>query len=298
MTGLHRVRVANRGGRATLVDDTHALDVATASSDRFGPEVLGLYEDWDAFLAWAQHQDPATGEAYSPDQLGAAVPRPRQVFGIGLNYARHAGESGFAVPTDPVVFTKFASSLTGPDSEVVLSGPRVDWEAELVVVVGNGGRDIPESSGWDAIAGLTIGQDLSDRTVQFWGNPPQFSLGKSLEGFAPLGPWVVPVGSLAVGLDRDDLGVECSLTSPDGSSRTLQAGRTRDLIFSIPRLVARLSAVIELYPGDIIFTGTPEGVGIGRDPQEFLSPGDVLVTEIEGLGSMRQRFVGKPRDVG
>jgi 2-keto-4-pentenoate hydratase/2-oxohepta-3-ene-1,7-dioic acid hydratase in catechol pathway len=285
------MRIGNLDGRLVLIDERRALDVETASDARFSSDPQAVYSRWDEFTEWASTQDAATGAVYEARDLAAAVPRPSQVFAIGLNYANHAGESGFAVPADPVVFTKYVSSLTGADVDVALTGDRVDWEAELVAVIGRGGRDIPESQAWLHVAGLTVGQDLSDRTIQFWGDPPQFSLGKSGAGFAPLGPWVVTVDEVAAEHDENALGIRCVLIDEDGTERVLQNGNTRDLIFTIPELVARLSAVVELLPGDIIFTGTPEGVGVGRDPQEFLRAGQMLRTEIEGVGIIRQRFV-------
>lgn len=286
------MRIGNLNGRLVVIHDDLALDVETTSEGRFSADPQGVYARWDEFQEWAADQDVAgSGSKFEPGNLGPAVPRPPQVFAIGLNYASHAGESGFAVPDDPVVFTKFVSSLTGADVEVVLTGDRVDWEAELVAVVGTGGRDIAEAEGWSHIAGLTVGQDLSDRTIQFWGHPPQFSLGKSPAGFAPIGPWLVSVDEVAAEHDVNALGIRCVLREEDGTERVLQDGNSRDLIFTVPNLVARLSAVVELLPGDIIFTGTPEGVGIGRDPQEFLRPGQVLRTEIEGIGGIQQRFV-------
>jgi 2-keto-4-pentenoate hydratase/2-oxohepta-3-ene-1,7-dioic acid hydratase in catechol pathway len=286
------LRVGSIGGRLSVLAGDHFLDVATASDGRFGPDPISAYQQWDAFLSWADdvvipREDSAR---FRPEELDAPVDRPSQVFAIGLNYAEHAAESRMALPEHPVVFTKFASSLTGADVEVKLTGDRVDWEAELVVVIGAGGRGIPREEAWERVAGLAVGQDLSDRAVQTRGNPAQFSLGKSFQGFAPVGP-VLPVGSLPQGSDRDALRITCVLTDVDGSTRTLQDGTTADMVFSIPELVQRLSDVVELRPGDLIFTGTPSGVGIGRDPQEFLAPGQVLTTEIEGLGRIRQRMM-------
>jgi 2,4-diketo-3-deoxy-L-fuconate hydrolase len=288
------MRVANLHGRLVLVDGASALDVERASDGVFSSDPQAAYARWDELTAWAAGQDASAGEPFDSAPLASPVPRPAQIFAIGLNYASHAGESGFEVPADPVVFPKFVSSLTGPDADVVLAGDRIDWEAELVAVVGAGGRDIPESRAWSHLAGLTVGQDLSDRTVQFWGHPPQFGLGKSRAGFTPVGPAVVSVDELAAGHDIEALNVRCTLVEPDGTRRVLQDGNTRDLIFSVPSLVARLSSVVELLPGDLIFTGTPEGVGIGRTPPEFLRPGQSLLTEIDGIGTIRQRFSAQP----
>jgi 2,4-diketo-3-deoxy-L-fuconate hydrolase len=288
----HPVRIANLAGRLVLLTSAGAVDVERASGGTFSASPQAVYERWDAFRDWVASVDLAAAEPvpFAAADLGPAVPRPPQVFAIGVNYADHAAESGIALPENPMVFTKFVSSFAGADVEVELTGDTVDWEVELVAVIGRGGRDIAESDAWDHLAGLTIGQDISDRTVQFWGNPAQFSLGKSLRGFAPIGPAVVTLDDLG-GADRSDLAIGCSVTHADGTSETLQAGRTRHLIFTVPVLVARLSALVELLPGDVIFTGTPDGVGLGRTPRVYLKQGDVVTSEIEGLGSIRQTFV-------
>ena len=175
------------------------------------------------------------------------------------------------------MFAKFQSSLTGPDSIVTLPSDGVDWEVELVVVIGREAREVPVEKGWDYVAGLTVGQDLSWREVQTRGPAPQFSIGKSYPGFSPIGPVVVTPDEFA---DKDDLAIGCSL---DGE--VLQEGRTSDLIFSVPDLVSRLSSSLTLYPGDLIFTGTPKGVGMGRDPKRYLVPGS-LVSTVEGIGDL------------
>jgi 2-keto-4-pentenoate hydratase/2-oxohepta-3-ene-1,7-dioic acid hydratase in catechol pathway len=288
------MRIANLAGRAHLVAGDLALDIAEASGGRFGPSPESVYEAWSEFREWADDvsviEHPAA-RPFAVVDLDAVVTRPRQIFAIGLNYADHAAEANLAVPENPIVFTKFASSLTGADAEIALPADTVDWEAELVAVVGTGGRDISEADAWSRLAGLAVGQDLSERTIQWWGPPAQFSLGKSLAGFAPVGPWIVTVDEISKGHNRDDLGVICTVTEPDGSVRVLQSGRTRNLIFSVPRLIARLSALVELLPGDLIFTGTPAGVGMGLDPAVYLKEGQTLTTEIEGIGRITQRFV-------
>ena len=292
------MRIANLSGRLVLLSGDRALDVEQASDGRFSSDPQSVYERWSEFARWATNQDAANGAQYETHALGPAVPRPPQVFAIGLNYASHAGESGLSIPENPMVFTKFVSSFTGADVEVELTGDTVDWEVELVAVIGEGGRGITEQDAWDHVAGLTIGQDISDRTVQFWGEPAQFSIGKSLKGFAPIGPAVVTLDELATIADRSDLSIGCTLTRADGSTEVLQNGRTRDMIFSVPSLIARLSALVELLPGDVIFTGTPEGVGLGRTPRVYLESGHSVTSEIEGLGSIRQRFVAPSAEQG
>jgi 2-keto-4-pentenoate hydratase/2-oxohepta-3-ene-1,7-dioic acid hydratase in catechol pathway len=283
------MRLANVDGRAVLLTaDGTGIDVEEASEGKFGPDPRSVYENWDGFRAWADQAPTGPEIAFTRSRLGPPSPAPRQIVAIGLNYHAHAAESGFASPDRlPPTFTKFRSALTGPDAEVVVpAGGDVDWEVELVVVIGRTATGVSEDEAWSHVAGVTIGQDLSERVSQLAGPAPQFSLGKSFPNFAPTGPWLVTPDALP---DRDDLGLGCAV---DGE--TVQDGRTRDLIFPVARLVAELSRTITLYPGDIIFTGTPAGVGLGRTPQRFLRPGEELVSWVEGIGEMRQRFVADP----
>ena len=288
------MRIANIRDRACLVEGSVAVDVETAGGGRFGADIAELYARWDEFSAWAAGRavadDPAATE-FDERDLGAPSPGARQVFGIGLNYADHAAEAGLPIPEQPVVFTKFASSVTGPVTDVALPGATVDWEAELVVVVGRGGRHIAVADARAHIAGFTVGQDISERTVQWQGQPAQFSIGKSFAGFAPTGPVLVTLDEFA---DADRLRISGTLTDPSGASTVVQDGSTDQLIFSVPEIISRLSEVVELLPGDLIFTGTPPGVGAGMTPPRFLVDGEVLVTEIEGIGRLTQRMVAAP----
>ncbi|GAA2636369.1 fumarylacetoacetate hydrolase family protein [Actinomadura fulvescens] len=279
------MRIANLAGRAVLVDGGLAVDVETASGGRFGSDPQAVYREWEAFREWATAADLPAGTAFEVAALGAPVPAPRQVFAIGLNYRDHAAESGFEVPEGlPPVFTKFVTSITGPVTEVTLPpGGHTDWEVELVAVIGKAARNVAEEDAWGHVAGLTVGQDISERVSQLAGPVPQFSLGKSFPGFAPTGPWVVTPDEFA---DPADLELKSAINGEE-----VQKGRTRDLIFSVPALVARLSAVLPLLPGDLVFTGTPAGVGLGRTPQRWLTAGDELVSQIEGIGELRQRFI-------
>jgi 2-keto-4-pentenoate hydratase/2-oxohepta-3-ene-1,7-dioic acid hydratase in catechol pathway len=273
------VKIANVDGRAALIIDDSVADIAVASDGRFGPDPMDVFLKWDDFAEWAASISAGT-EALDANRLRCPVPAPRQVFAIGLNYRSHAEESGMAVPDVPATFTKFPASLAGPYDDIELVGGAVDWEVELVVVIGRHADRVDENRAWDHIAGVTIGQDISDRVLQFAAGA-QFSLGKSRRGFGPMGPWVVTPDELS---DRDDLRLSCSV---DGE--TVQDARTSDLIFNVPRLVAELSAVLSLWPGDVIFTGTPAGVGATRHPARFLQPGQVLESSIEGIGKIRNR---------
>jgi len=289
------MRIANLANRAVLITDgasgTTAVDVAEASGGRFGPAPRAVFEEWDAFTAWAVDADLSACRTFDPADLGAPVPDPRQVFAIGLNYRDHADEANLDHPEHLVVFTKFASALAGPNVTVELPSDKVDYETELVVVIG---REIhradPDAAG-QAIAGYAVGQDYSERTVQLRGPAPQFSLGKSYPNFAPFGPAVVTEDEL---LDPGKLRITAVLAGPsagDEPSTTLQDGTTADLLFPVERIVSDLSQVVTLYPGDVIFTGTPAGVGAPRGL--FLKPGDVLTSTIEDVGSMTNRFVSR-----
>jgi 2-keto-4-pentenoate hydratase/2-oxohepta-3-ene-1,7-dioic acid hydratase in catechol pathway len=276
------VKIANVDGRAALVfGESTIADVFDASGGRFGPSVREVYDAWDAFRAFAETVE--FGESpLDHTCVRCAVPEPRQVFGIGINYRAHAEETGASLPPVPATFTKFPASLNGPYDRVVVEGDTVDWEVELVVVIGRRADRVDESRGWDHVAGLAVGQDISDRTLQY-GAGGQFSLGKSHRGFGPIGPWVVTVDEFD---DPDDLALGCSV---DGE--VMQDARTSDLIFGVPRLIAELSAVVSLLPGDVIFTGTPSGVGVTRQPPRFLHPGNVLESWIDGIGRMSNEIV-------
>lgn len=282
------MRVANDRGRAVLVGaDGTAVDVATVSGGRFGPEPQTLFGDWSGFAAWARGVEVRGGEPVSEPALGPPVPRPAQVFAIGINYTEHAAEAGYPPDALPVTFTKFPACLAGPTVQVALPTPTVDWEVELVVAVSVRAERVRREDAWDHVAGLMVGQDLSERTGQLAGAKPQFSLAKSYPGFGPTGPWLTTPDELA---SRDDLAIRCAVNGV-----VMQDSRTSRMIYDIPELVARLSSVCPLLPGDLIFTGTPAGVGNARTPRVFLQAGDVLESEIEGLGRLRQSFTAGAR---
>lgn len=279
-------RLLNVAGRAALAHDGGWYSLARLTGD----------ESWsDPMVAVARHEQlhdvhrslPGTEpDGPLPDAvLGPPVPRPSQVFGIGLNYRDHAAEGGMAVPESPLVFTKFPSCIAGPTDEVPLCGSTVDWEAEIVVAIGRTARHVPVEQAWSHVAGLMLGQDISDRQLQMAGERPQFNLAKSFAGYGPTGPALVSTDALA---DRDDVALWCDI---DGER--MQSGRSSQMIHPIPRLVAYLSSICTLSPGDLIFTGTPDGVGMARG--RFLTPGTVITTGAEGLGELRNRCVeGRP----
>lgn len=278
------MRFADLSGRLGLeTSPGRAVDIAKASDGWFDADVQLAYDRWDELVDFAGTLDDGDAVDVAPTAYGNPSPRPRQVFAIGLNYAEHARESGFGVPEEPTVFTKFATSLTGPTGDIALPPGQVDWEVELVVVIGRRAHRVAAEDGWDHVAGLSVGQDISERVLQRVGPAPQFSLAKSYPGFGPVGPVLVTPDELP---DRDDLELGCLV-----NGEQVQRGRTSDLVFPVPELIARLSAVTPLLPGDVLFTGTPSGVGLGRTPQRFLAPGDELVTYVSGIGEMRHRMV-------
>ena len=276
------MRIANINGRANLIVGEQALDIALASSGQFGPSLQSIYDNFDAFAAAAPGFPKKGLESFSLSQLGSPAPEPRQVFAIGLNYHGHAAEAGMAVPTVPAAFTKFPSSLGGPFEPVPRMGETLDWEVEIVAVISRRAYRVAEVDAWDYVAGLAVGQDYSERTMQFAAGS-QFSLGKSYPGFGPVGPWLTTLDELA---DRDNLRLECWIDDDK-----VQDALSTDMVFSIPSLIAQLSAVTPLWPGDLIFTGTPAGVGITAQPPRFLQVGEVVRSTIGELGSIHNTVI-------
>jgi 2,4-diketo-3-deoxy-L-fuconate hydrolase len=274
-------RLSSVNERAVLINGDGVYDLERHSNGRFPPDPM------QAIARHAELHGVAAALGSTPDaklrdvELGVCVPRPQKVFGIGLNYRAHAEESRMEIPRTPLVFTKFPSCLNGPTGDVVIFGPTTDWEAELVVVIGRRGRDVAREDAWQAVAGLTCGQDVSERMTQFATKPPHFDLAKSFDTFGPIGPAVVSLDQFA---NPDDLGLTCDV---NGTRR--QDARTSDLIFDVPALISYLSSICTLEPGDLIFTGTPSG--IGATTQTFLKPGDTITTTIEGIGTMVNRCV-------
>ena len=277
------MRLAVLDGRAVLVRGDRAVEVAAATGGLLPNDPMALLERWTELREFADGlPDEAFTLAVEPERLGAPVPRPRQVFAVALNYRPHAAEAGFTAPEQPLVFTKFPTCVTGPHDTVALPPGKVDWEVELVAVIGSAAHRVPAERAWGHVAGLTVGQDLSERVTQSQGHPAQFSLGKSFPGFGPTGPVLVTPDEFA---DPDDLEISGLL-----NGEPVQHDRTKSMIFPVSELIARLSAIVPLLPGDLIFTGTPAGVGNRMQPPRYLGPGDELVSRIEGIGEIRQRF--------
>ena len=278
--------LVNVQGRAGLLIGDAVVDVERRSGGRFAADPMAAVAAWSALADWSAGLRRGDGDAALEETLlGPPMPRPAKVFAIGMNYRAHAAEAGLEIPRTPVVFTKFPSCLVGPRADVVLSSAYVDWEVELVVVIGRRGRAIAEADALAAVAGYCVGQDISDRRLQFADKPPQFSMGKSLDTFGPLGPALVSLDEVR---DPNDLALTC-----DVGGERMQDARTSDMIFGVPALIAFLSSLCTLEPGDLIFTGTPSGVGSTRTPRRYLAPGEEIVSTIEGLGTLRNRCVAR-----
>ncbi len=275
-------------GRAVLVTDSLAsyVDIEKVSGKKLPSEPMACLERWSEVCSLAGSLESVEASELTTldlNKLGCPVPRPRQIFAIGINYKAHAAEMNNPLPKEPLVFTKFQSSLNSPNGALTLVGEKCDFEAELVAVIATGGRNISASKAWDHIAGLCVGQDVSDRALQYTNTPPQFSLGKSRAGFTPIGPWITDAASLAT---RANLEMTCRV-----SGEIMQHTQTDDMIFEIPEIISYLSSICELFSGDVIYTGTPSGVGAGRTPQRFLRTGDVIETTIQDLGTLTNKCI-------
>ncbi|HKW59975.1 MAG TPA: fumarylacetoacetate hydrolase family protein [Candidatus Dormibacteraeota bacterium] len=252
--------------------------------------MLSLIDSGEEGLALARRPN---GKVHSLAgvRLAAPLPNPRgNVVAIGRNYRAHAEESARAAgkPVDPpTVFTKAATSVAGPFDDVVMDPAvtsQVDWEVELGIVIGTAGANIPRARALDHVFGYLVVNDVSARDVQFgWGG--QYFKGKSLDGFCPTGPWIVTRDEL------DDTGSLRLSLRVNGESK--QEGNTRDMIYPVDAIIEWVSKGMTLPAGTIIATGTPDGVGFARTPPEFLVPGDVVEAEVEGIGTLRNRFVEK-----
>ena len=276
------MRLANLDGRLMVARSGGGfVDLARASEDRFDHDPQLVYERWEEFVAWSAGTSLGDGETLGVERLGPPLPRPRQVFAAALNYGAHAAEVGSDAPRVPQIFTKFPSCLAGPSTNVTLPGDFVDWEVELVVAIARRAYRVPSAEAWEYVAGVMVGQDVSARDVQRSGPLPQFSLGKSFPGFGPTGPWLVTVDEFGEG----DAEIECLL-----NGEHVQHASTGDMTFSVPQLIAHISSIAPMLAGDLLFTGTPSGVGAHRDPPVFLHDGDVLVSRIARIGEIEQTF--------
>jgi 2-keto-4-pentenoate hydratase/2-oxohepta-3-ene-1,7-dioic acid hydratase in catechol pathway len=263
-----------QGGRYV---DVQAADPSLPSSVKailaLGPEGRAKVEA--AARSGEVSHDPASAELLAP------VPDPGKILCLGLNYRDHAEESGMAIPEEPVLFSKFPSALIGPGATIELpaASTQVDYEAELVWVIGRRGRDIPRDRAMEYVGGYTIGHDVSARDWQLNKPGRQWLAGKTFDTFAPIGPAVVTADEVP---DPGSLGIRLRL-----NGETMQDSNTNQLIFHADEVIAYISQIFTLEPGDLIFTGTPPGVGMARKPPVWLKPGDVVEVEIDGLGVLK-----------
>lgn len=286
--------------------DGGILDLPRAAREAGGTvpeEMIGFLAAGDAALAqarraldWAKSRGPEalTRTAGLFHREGAVrplapIPRPGKVICLGLNYRDHAAESGVPVPKEPVVFAKFANAVIGPEAPILLpaTSEEVDYEAELVFVIGRGGRHIPEATAMEHVAGYMCGHDVSARDYQLKRGGGQWLMGKTFDTFAPIGPALVTADEVP---DPHALRIRCLV-----NGETLQDSSTSQMVFSVPQTIAYLSHILTLEPGDVVFTGTPPGVGFARKPPRFLKAGDVAEIIIERLGTLRNPVVAEAR---
>lgn len=278
------MKIANVDGRAALVLDDHVVDIERASGGRLPVDPMDLLTQLDTLKG--DSLDVSDGVPLTDVRLGPPVPRPSKILAAAGNYSDHVAEAGAEDPGEPNLFSKLPSALIGPRDEIKIPTGRtqIDWEAELVIVIGKQARDVPEGKAWEHVAGVTCGQDISDREEQFRAFE-QYTMAKSFDTYAPTGPFLVTTDELE---NRDSVPLRCYL-----NDEQVQNGGTGNLIFSIPQLIAWASSVCTLEVGDLFFTGTPAGVGAFRQPPRWLEPGIVVRTEIPGVGVMENRCVAR-----
>lgn len=230
--------------------------------------------------------DPSSLPCVSADErIGPCVGRSGKIVCVGLNYADHAAESGMAIPAEPVLFMKPTSCIVGPfdDVEIPRGGDKTDWEVELCIVIGQRAKYVSEARAMDYVAGYCVANDVSERAFQLE-RGGQWDKGKAHDTFAPIGPWLVTADEVT---DPQNLGMWL-----DVDGKRYQNGSTRTMIFGVRTVVSYISQFMTLQPGDLIFTGTPPGVGFGQKPQVYLKPGQVMRLGIEGLGEQTQTTIG------
>ena len=275
-------RFANIEGRAALVSGDAYYDLEDISNGNFSGDPMQALERLSELSALGAQLDNFEPSGQLADvELGPPIPNPKNCYAVGLNYRNHAEESNMDIPPVPMVFTKHTSCISGPTANIEMRSDYVDYEAELVAVIGKPGKDIARDDAWQHVAGLCVGQDISDRPMQFSAAPPQFNLGKSFDTFGPIGPVLTSLDSLD---DYRSMEIQC-----DVSGELRQKDNVDDLIFDIPFIISYLSEIVTLNTGDVIFTGTPAGVGVIDG--KYLRDGEILTTSIAGLGTLRNRCV-------
>ena len=274
-------KLGSNSGRAIFIKDDKYYDVNTISNGDISSNSLKALSDTEKLSQlYINLNDYEPSGNLSDINLDPPIV-PTNVFAVGLNYKKHAEESNLEIPPFPMIFTKHSTCISGPKSDICMKSDMVDYEAELVFVIGKGGKDISKEDAWQHVAGLCVGQDISDRPVQFHATPPQFNLGKSFDTFGPIGPYLVSTDLFD---NKESLKLQCWV-----NDELRQETLTNDLIFDIPYLISYISEFITLNTGDVIFTGTPEGVGATQG--KFLKDGDIIKTTIEGIGSLENKCV-------
>ena len=277
------MRLGNVAGRASVIVDDRVIDVEKATNGALSsdPMILVDMENHPKLATLSPDDD---SPIFDESKLGPPVPKPPKIIAIALNYRSHAEEANKAIPTEPHVMTKFPTCVTGPYDDILMHDlEMVDYEIELVLAIGKKGLRISESEAWGHIAGMMVGNDVSDRNEQFRLPIKQFSMAKSYDRFGPIGPVMVTPDEVP---DQNGMAVSLSV---DGDTR--QEAHTSDFIFSVPDLLVWLSRYVTLEVGDLIFTGTPGGVGDSMEPPTYLRNGQIVEAKIEGIGSIRNRFV-------
>ena len=279
---------SEEGPRACGVINGEYIDVNAADPEmpRTVRGLLELGQEWQR-RAWAAlprgvvRHDPVGAKLLAP------VPDPRKIICIGLNYRDHAAESGVPVPTEPILFSKYPTTLIGHGGQIILpsASHEVDYEAELVVVIGRKGRHISRERALEYVGGYAVGHDVSARDWQLNKPGKQWMAGKTFDTFAPVGPELVTPDEVP---DPQNLGIRLRL-----NGQTMQDSSTSQLVFGVAELIAYLSQIFTLEPGDLIFTGTPPGVGMARKPPVWLKPGDCVEVEIDRLGTLQNTVVAE-----
>ena len=273
-------KLANIDRKSSLIDGDHYYDINTISQGKITSDpskILNSLNDLHKLSSKIVDFEP-TG-LIENSLLGAPVTNSRNCFAVGLNYRAHAEESGMEIPPFPMVFTKHTSCIVGPFDDIEMKSDIVDYEAELVLVIGKEGKNISKDIAWDHVAGLTVGQDISDRAVQFHATPPQFNLGKSFDTFGPIGPYLVSPDFIT---NKNAVHLECYI-----NDELRQESSTDDLIFTVPDIISYISEFLTLKTGDLIFTGTPSGVGATQG--KLLKDGDVITTTIKEIGTIKNK---------
>ena len=274
-------KLGSNSGRAIFIKDDKYYDVNTISNGDISSNSVEALSDTEMLSQlYINLNDYDPSGNLNDINLDPPI-IPTNVFAVGLNYKKHAEESNLEIPPFPMIFTKHSTCISGPKSDICMKSDMVDYEAELVFVIGKGGKDISKEDAWQHVAGLCVGQDISDRPVQFHATPPQFNLGKSFDTFGPIGPYLVSTDLFD---NKESLKLQCWV-----NDELRQETLTNDLIFDIPYLISYISEFITLNTGDVIFTGTPEGVGATQG--KFLKDGDILKTTIEGIGTLENKCV-------